>query len=467
MNKSYSKRLAVLTIAAFILAALFAVIAFLRYNRNRDVQSEATPPAQPDLLLASPAELKRHALSLFAQYTMSGKPQWESWKDKCEVHLLDDCGQTDKGNEPPPQFHLDRSVQIPPQVEFANEILRLDSDKTKPAEVNEKNPVLQIVYYNDAAAASILNQRLFSGTILENRRKQLIQNQVSISDLTVPDFDPGSVIVKTIWQAIFRDKDTSTGYKIFRTFNNGVKVMHDVFPHQLHPIVDWPFALVDTTQPEKCSQSKDNKGIYVYTLGCFLFHEISPEELKNIPDAIIPSSIDPTLCVSHKCYLLFMGTHIMTRETPNWVWMTFWWTNEGRPASISNKWDFFEAKASINNQLSDADQCSHKNQRSTANRFSITNAFCSIANPYLEGPTSGMDPNCLDCHRFAAYNPAFKVETAIRNFGVNASLAHSQNLQEPLCYFKDSLRTHFLWTIAVPLDNSISQNNNPCDITSR
>jgi len=465
MNKFYGKKSAVLAITAVLLAALFILIAFLRYDRNRDVQSEAASHAQPDLLLASPAELKRHALNLFLRYTISGKPQWESWKDKCEVHLLDDCGQTHEGKKPPPQFHIDRSVQIPPQVEFANEVLRLDSDKKKPAEVDEKNPVLQIVYYNDAAAASILNQRLFSGTILEDRRKQLIQNEVSISDLTVPDFDPGSVIVKTIWQAIFPDPSTSTGYKIFFTFNNGAKVMDDVFPHQLHPMVDWPFALVDTTDREKCSQSKDSKGIYIYTLGCFLFHEISPKELDNIPEAIIPSLAHP-LCMSKKCYLLFMGTHIMTRETPNWVWMTFWWTNEGRPASISNKWDFFEAKASINNQFSDADQCSHKNQQSTANRFSI-NPFCSIANPYLEGPTSGMDPNCLDCHRFAAYNPAFKVETAIRKFGVNASLAHSQNLQEPLCYFKDSLRTHFLWTIAVHLNSSISQNNNPCDITSR
>jgi hypothetical protein len=452
MSLFSAKRSGILEITAIILATLFAVAVFFRYKRNQDVQGEAAlPPLQPDLLLASPAELKRHALDLFVRYTISNKPQWESWKDKCEVHLVDNCGQTDK-ERAHSQFHIDRSLQIPPQVEFANEVLRFG---------DASNPVLQIVYYNDAAAASILNQRLFSGSILESRRKQLIHNQVSISDLSIPDFDPGSVVVKTIWQAIYPDPSTPTHYKAFYPYNNAVKPTHDVYPHLLPAMVNWPPALVDPAQPKKCEQKQDAQGIHIYSLGCFLFHEISAEELDNIPDDIINYLVRQE-CLKNKCYLLFMGTHMMTRETPNWVWMTFWWTNEGRPTSISNKWDFFDAEASINNQLSDTAQRSRANQLSTVNRFSTTNPYHSIANPYLEGPTSGMDPGCLDCHRFAAYNPSFKSDRDVNGYGLNPSYAHSKQLQEPLCYFKDSLRTHFLWTIAIHQNNSIPQSNDPC-----
>lgn len=44
-----------------------------------------------------------------------------------------------------------------------------------------------------------------------------------------------------------------------------------------------------------------------------------------------------------ECYLILVGIHIMTRETPNWVWMTFWWSNQWwddphLSPNVQNKW---------------------------------------------------------------------------------------------------------------------------------
>ncbi len=381
----------------------------------------------PDLLHATPDELNQYARENFNQYMMSGQPKWEleSWKDKCQV-LLSVCDPLDAKSMPAAQFRLDNSLQIAPQVKLA---------PGGGTGINENNPTLQIVYYNAQAADLILNNQLFSKTALGNLRSQLAQGK--ISDLSIPDFDSKAVVVKTIWQVIYpEENESSTGYSGFYTYNKTVKYHSGEHSEQLLDMVNWPISYVDRTEPQQCRQKKLNSDSYVYTLGCFLFREISGEKIKHLPDNI-GSYLLHGQCLANKCYLLFMGMHIITRETPNWVWMTYWWTNEGK-ASTADKWGFFEAAASTNNQEQ-----------------------TPIANPYLEGPTSGMASNCLDCHRFAAYNPSFTSKTGTQ-YGGDPAKMHAKDLQSPPCYFKDSLRTHFLWTIAVHQNDSIGQSSDPC-----
>jgi hypothetical protein len=167
---------------------------------------------------------------------------------------------------------------------------------------------------------------------------------------------------------------------------------------------------------------------------------------------------------SQYCYLILVGVHIMTRETPNWLWMTYWWTSkwwDGHPGvgQVQDKWDLFDSKATANNTD-------------------------PVANPYLEGTTSGMYSNCMECHRHAVFHPgitsAAQQPIQTRYFSGKAGVdinqplqIHSQDplplskipnrlrdLQSPSCYFAGALQTHFLWTIAV--HSSSGQPTDPC-----
>ncbi len=413
---------------------VLAVFAFAHLKKNPDIHR-----TQQDLLLATPDELKRHALELFARYTTLGIPKWESWKDRCEVYLRDDCGQTNI-KDGISFFHFLHGLQVPPQEQLfpsQTDNSHTGTDAASP----EKDPILQVVYYNDAAAESILKYYLFNKAVLDSRRNGLLNSNVNISDMTVPDFDPNSIIIKTIWQPVFPPKQPPEQVRLF-IYNKNVPLYSNQYPHQLKRLIRWPKILLDLTEKTKCTLSRNNEGSDIYSLGCFMFREISGDEINNLP-ADVRSYPRIGECEKNTCYLIFMGMHMMTRETPNWVWMTYWWTNEGRPATVTSKWDFFDAAASINNQP-------------------LENApYRSIANPYLEGPNSGMDLGCLDCHRFAAYNPAFTTDDAIHFF--DRSFLHSKNLQDPQCYFEKALRTHFLWTIARHQDNSLSQSVPPCE----
>jgi hypothetical protein len=164
-----------------------------------------------------------------------------------------------------------------------------------------------------------------------------------------------------------------------------------------------------------------------------------------------------------------VGVHIMTRETPNWLWMTYWWSSEWWNehqgfGSVQNKWELFKVNATANN-------------------------VDPVANPYLEGPNSGMTSNCLECHRHAVYRhggasdllTAQDASTKGRFFKgiagtdddppipttfdtsdplhplVKQTDPQVRDLQQPACYFADALQTHFLWSVALNKASPVSQ----------
>lgn len=135
--------------------------------------------------------------------------------------------------------------------------------------------------------------------------------------------------------------------------------------------------------------------------------------------------------------MILVGVHIMTRETPNWVWMTFWWrTKDGQKPGLvtKNKWSLFDANASAN-------------------------VMESIANPYLEGPISGMNSSCMDCHRKAVFSPDFT--TSLGGIpAIPGKEKYPLDMQSPYCYFQHALQTHFLWTVA--LHSGVSSQGTSC-----
>ena len=189
------------------------------------------------------------------------------------------------------------------------------------------------------------------------------------------------MIVKTMWEALvhvdegdpvgIKDKDYAKGAHLF---GQDVKLQPDDTYPSLAVWNGGDAIYIDLSNAQDCTLATDNNH-RVYSLGCFYYRTVSG---ANFNPAIANPEILQS-CVTQKCYMILVGVHIMTRETPNWIWMTYYWTSRTHDVP-KNKWDLFVADA-------------------TNNDVSYT------ANPYLEGPPNGMHSNCMECHRRALYSP--------------------------------------------------------------
>jgi|GEM_PF-7045046 len=419
--------------------AVVAIIAGSLVVHNGIVRASS----DKDLLLASPAELQQHAMEVFRQYTSGRKtPAWEEgneWHDQCDVGLLRECDPdlSDK-HKNSATFHLFHSLRIPPQITA--------SEGRNFSFSNGQIPkVLQSIYYNKSAYDTIITHHLNDLNELEKRRSGLVENRVTLSDLEIPDFDPKSVIVKTVWETIWpRGSSQIPAPSSSPTLSTELHVdnadAREFLPNslQLGDVFQWRNTLyVETAHPNTCNFDVIKK---IYDLGCFHFHTVTAQDFEAISGN--PESFPDLLekkCLAAQCYMILVGVHIITRETPDWVWMTYRWTNENGKTKVAEKWDFFKGSATINN-------------------------VDLVANPYLEGPTSGMNTNCLECHRHAVYNPTLGAgfKNTMHSSGVPPA-ENTSDLHFPSCYFQGALQTHFLWTIAIrpdPLNNSESED--PC-----
>lgn len=125
--------------------------------------------------------------------------------------------------------------------------------------------------------------------------------------------------------------------------------------------------------------------------------------------------------------LALVAVHVTTRETPDWVWATFWWHDEpatgDRPAGLPAPFDQFRMSVTHSADVPLADDGGPH----------IT------YNPYLEaGFSRGTQSNCLGCHQRAAYTPE----------GTNHPMpVHRGTIPLDDPSFQGDLRTHFLWSL--------------------
>jgi hypothetical protein len=453
------------------LASIFAVAFVLHVLAKED-----HGPSSADLTTYSHDDLNLYALRTFArltaQLTTGDHPAWEDeahgWRDQCDVGLVPEgCAQL-KTN-PTDDLHFEHSLDTTSQA-----LLPLPS-AAPPADSFPS--VLRTIYYNASAARTIQLNKLNDSGQLQQRLINLNNHSAPLSDMTVPDFAPDAMVVKTFWEVIYRMHSGNGHYAGGASlFSKNLQ-----FPEvgkkigQYPPLGQWasrdtqPF--IDLARSSTCESSIEGKHP-VYSLGCFYYRPISQKALAQVSLHPVAARTVVGGPYDGECYLILVGVHIMTRETPNWVWMTFWWSNQWwedpHPSpTVQNKWSLFQPNATINNTD-------------------------PVANPYLEGPNSGMYSNCLECHRHAVFHPGYgsglstqsappgggdpvpRYSRGIAGGDMWNQLQFTGNpptpisdvpvglrdLQSPTCYFGGALQTHFLWTIASHV--SKGQAKDPC-----
>jgi hypothetical protein len=455
---------------------------------------------QSDPLTWSHGALVDHARFLFRSLTLNAGPAWErrdlGWRDQCDVHLAE--GSCDfptpvtvpeslpPGAKPSPSqgpiaegeqaaaLHFYRSLMWPSEEVVGAQRAGLSMLKTPKVLAGPLFPsVLQTIYYNAAAAATINSNRMDRQGALEDRLDQLEGEAVPLSDLKVTDFAQDAVVVKTFWELLqpgqndFPGKNYAYGAWLFGQSTPPDPGNGQVTAFEDKSIPD-PTIYIDIGAPKTCTyapqSTMDHRIFKVYSLGCFYYRSVHPPEVHEISEhasskSDIPHAAKCEGLDSAYCYLILVGVHVMTRETPNWLWMTFWWNTgwwDSHPAraSVRDKWDLFDANATANNTD-------------------------PVANPYLEGPNTGMYSNCMECHRHAVVRPGYGTVVGanlkhnyfsgipgtdwgkqifplaspppdpFQPLAVASIPARARDLQSPTCFFAGALQTHFLWTIAM------------------
>ena len=133
-------------------------------------------------------------------------------------------------------------------------------------------------------------------------------------------------------------------------------------------------------------------------------------------------------------FIVLMGLHLTTREIPDWVWATFWWSDrtlgnpflKDRPLFYPSPWNHYLMDATLD-MVTPQDAQKHPK---------------AIYNPWLEVVTMPLDKaitsNCMNCHRTSVFPRV--------HFPAPGSIDPAGQL------LRGKTKLDFLWTIGSQFD---------------
>jgi hypothetical protein len=406
-------------------------------------------------------KMRAHAWELFAGLTTGKDPIWNTWYTKCDLGLME-CSDAPGDKDSPNR--LLGSFEVPAQFlqQFApkshvrtndSSVTQQDSVQQSDSELIQALEKFLILQREHPQFASVLFDEEAKTHIIKDclhPKGAMIEGSVSAQCLPklytpgkIEDFDSGSVVLKTTWAVVPKEGGGIS------TYNPCVwETIKDVNCSKR------PVLVKVNTKKGACKQGEYEDGV---PISCFYSIQLTQNDadwanqhikdkdgLVNLGFSFLPRADD---------YLVLTGVHVTTKETPDWVWATFWWSTDaardpkaaGRPASVRGKWRNFLMDTTLS--------------ATTPTEKDRGPKICF--NPYLELNLKhdGDISNCLQCHSKAAYAPpSAKVDAADGyDEGILArdgqSLAINPGHQYPdACYFNNRVTTDFLWTVADALD---------------
>lgn len=274
--------------------------------------------------------------------------------------------------------------------------------------------------------------------------QEFTKRGISGAKREIAGFPDQSVAVKTAWLAVSATAWTFTSVPVWHG-PPPVKNPAEALAPQL-----WPDAIrVDPTHARhRCSAQPPASCPGIYPQQPIA---VSPAVTKLAPVPIddffyVPvctceeAAAVPVYPVLPGDYVVLVGMHIATREIPDWVWATFWWSdrpNEGlyqqnRPPKQQAPWNHYMMDTTLDMVTPQGPNHQPK----------------AIYNPWLElvGFAAGkaLSSNCMNCHRAAAYKNPHSVPPPGNVDPAGPELANKTKLD-------------FLWSIDVHADTALQQ----------
>jgi hypothetical protein len=436
-------------IVAGVLAIGFVLALALVYTfKNRSSANTVKNDTPLDVSLPSHS-LQEEAWATFKDMISkypSEQPQWEKWEDKCKVDLeacpdgrvpkIEQLLSTEASNwkmnrtdEYLALTLLRDSVRLPVQLELNHSL-----DKATPQQFAS-------VLFNKQAAVSVID-----GEMKLNVDKPI-------------KFLKGSMLAKVVWTVI--PIDGGKNQPFFPMYVT--KVMNPADEQNLspNPFVAppppgnyWSQFSIDMSVKDASGGCRPETGvvplncIHQYSFpggkgssGANLIAAMEHEPVRQTFDAV------NHICTTDTCMLALMGVHIMKRLTDDdpstqggkypWLFITFWWTGQDNGQNLPEPWKYFQMNVTQLPRVDEAEAGKHN--------------ICF--NPYLESvKVGGPQSNCVNCHTFAAWNPAKgHASPAPAGAGIKlgaAAIATPPSAKAVMDYKNQFRPTDFVWSMA-------------------
>jgi hypothetical protein len=302
--------------------------------------------------------------------------------------------------------------------------------------------LLSFVLYNYSAYNHIRGEKLYQASQLDNLLQAGQQDPKIPNNRVVPSFPSDAVSLKTIWWPVAKDKVTPM--PIWDQELNPPRKSGNDYTTWARVVAIDP--LQKTLPPDaKIDISFNGKSFPgSHEVPLSLFHTVvldqqTAADAMNDPFTGAAAQIALGRGLQAGDYVVFLGTHLTTKEIDDWVWATFWWhdrPNDGpfaadRPATVKGVWRNYLMSSTYDLNLPrEQDGSPHI-------------AF----NPWLEarfrdqGNGGGVVSNCMNCHNRASHP---FLGTFLPVYRGDPDVA-----KDP-AYAPRRLRTDFLWSI--PMD---------------
>ncbi len=255
-----------------------------------------------------------------------------------------------------------------------------------PAQLSQEDrEILQLAPENSVYVSSYFNKQALrhmavSATKLEKKTRYGTQQ--------IQSFPRGSLAVKAVWRVV-----PSKGIPLGLWKQ---EVADELLSHGTFRLLESCWRKIHVIQKLSHPISVFNKPIKpedIIGLGYFYYVRITPEILKQLTP--INTAQQPVL----NDYLILVGLHIASKEIPDWVWATFWFS-EAPYVDLKNSpapWSNFQLNATLSMRSPKPPKPPQEDQVEYY-------PFKKIYNPYLEAiQKNGLLSNCMTCHARAAY----------------------------------------------------------------
>jgi hypothetical protein len=298
--------------------------------------------------------------------------------------------------------------------------------------------VLSFVLYNFAAYNHVRSNRLHIPSVLQDLVKNGAPDAKIPQNRTIPPFPAASVVVKTVWWPVAKDKisampiwDPATNPEIT---SGNPKETWSRFVGVDPTRVDVPSG--ETADITYAGQVK--RGSHIVGKGNFHLMELTADMAAGInSDGLLAGVAQASFGrqVAAGDFAVLVALHITTKEIDDWVWATYWWHDKptegpfagNRVGALEGVWKNYLTNVAYDLNLPSEPDGSAR----------------VVFDPWLEarfkneGHGGGTVSNCMNCHNRASTgadnflpiyrgNPDFAGDTA---------------------YAPGSLRTDFLWSI--------------------
>ena len=166
--------------------------------------------------------------------------------------------------------------------------------------------------------------------------------------------------------------------------------------------------------------------------------------------------------VSQGDELILVAAHIVSKQTPEWLWSTFWWRGADKPANHGDSWTCEDAqrsegagtlKSPWNNYSMDTansftwakPKLAPTEPCGVPGKIGNDQQYMAVYNPFVEASlVHGLKSNCVDCHSRASTD----VQAQLQMVPAVNSVTQYPALRD----FEGHIRTDYMWTLRNHLD---------------